>query len=224
MKKILVLMLVVNASILYGQDCSNYYYLQRNKTVELSMYDKGGDVTGKMVYSIGDVTNSNNFTTANVQSEVFDKKGRTIVKSTSTMKCNGGVMMINMKVMMPIPQSDDAIHSSAKSDEFFIEYPANMGIGDVLKDASLSLDINNNGMQQSISIFNFDRKVMDKEKVTTPAGTWDCYKITYKTKTTIKMMGVGIPVNADATEWYAPGFGVVKTFSKYGTTLITSIK
>lgn len=224
MKQIFVLALVVNVSILFGQDCSNYYFLQKNKTVELSMYDKGGDVTGRMVYSIGDVTNSNNYVTANVQSEMFDKKGRTIVKSTSTMKCNGGVMMINMKMMMPIPQSEESIQTSAKSDEFFIEYPANMSKGDLLKDGNLSMDINNNGMQQSISMLTFDRKVMDQEKVTTPAGTWDCYRISYKTKTTIKMMGVGIPVNLDGTEWYAPGFGVVKSSSKHGTMLITSIK
>ncbi len=28
----------------------------------------------------------------------------------------------------------------------------------------------------------------------------------------------------DDTEWFAPGFGVVKTQSKYGETAITSIK
>ena len=70
----------------------------------------------------------------------------------------------------------------------------------------------------------YDRKVEDKEKVSTPAGSWDCYKISYKSKMSIKMMGVGIPVSMDGTEWYAPGFGVVKSVSKHGTTEITSIK
>jgi hypothetical protein len=40
----------------------------------------------------------------------------------------------------------------------------------------------------------------------------------------IKTMGIGVPLNMDATEWFAPGFGVVKTQSKYGETAITAIK
>ena len=224
MKILFVVALVVNVSMLLAQDCNNYYYMQRNKTVEMSMYDKGGDETGKMVYSIGDVTNSNSFTVANVQSQILDKRGRTIAKGTGVMKCNGGVMMINMKMNMPIPESDQSIQTNAKSDEFFIEYPANMAKGDVLKEGNMNLEANNNGMPQSISIHTFDRKVEDKEKITTPAGTWDCYKISYKTKMTIRIMGVGVPKNLDGTEWYAPGFGVVKTVSKYGSTVITSIK
>ena len=224
MKILFVVALVVNVSMLLAQDCNNYYYMQRNKTVEMSMYDKGGDETGKMVYSIGDVTNSNSFTVANVQSQILDKRGRTIAKGTGVMKCNGGVMMINMKMNMPIPESDQSIQTNAKSDEFFIEYPANMAKGDVLKEGNMNLEANNNGMPQSISIHTFDRKVEDKEKITTPAGTWDCYKISYKSKITIKTMGVGIPVNLEGTEWFAPGFGVVKTESKHGGTAVTSIK
>jgi hypothetical protein len=37
-------------------------------------------------------------------------------------------------------------------------------------------------------------------------------------------MGIGIPMNFDVTEWFAPGFGVVKTESNGGTTQVTAIK
>jgi hypothetical protein len=37
------------------------------------------------------------------------------------------------------------------------------------------------------------------------------------------MMGMSIPVNIEGTEWFCPGFGIVKTETKYGTTLVTSI-
>ena len=40
----------------------------------------------------------------------------------------------------------------------------------------------------------------------------------------IRIMGVGVPVNMEGTEWYAPGFGVVKSVSKHGSTEITSVK
>jgi len=37
-------------------------------------------------------------------------------------------------------------------------------------------------------------------------------------------IGIGIPINMDVTEWYAPGFGTVKTQSNSGDTQIVSIK
>jgi hypothetical protein len=40
----------------------------------------------------------------------------------------------------------------------------------------------------------------------------------------IKTMGIGMPMNIEGTEWFAPGFGVVKTQSKQGGTEIVSIK
>lgn len=37
-------------------------------------------------------------------------------------------------------------------------------------------------------------------------------------------MGIGVPFNIEGTEWFAPGFGIVKTESKHGRTAITAIK
>ena len=122
MKKILLLALLFTFSSSYAQDCSNYYYMQNNKTVEMSIFDKKGAMAGRLVYSISDVTNSNSMATASVKSEMFDKKGRTIAKGSSVMKCNGGTMMINMKMVMPTPQAEQISQASAKSEDFFMEW------------------------------------------------------------------------------------------------------
>lgn len=55
MKKITGFVLVLIASVAHAQDCNNYYYLQNNKTVEMSLYDKKGDASGRLVYTISDV-------------------------------------------------------------------------------------------------------------------------------------------------------------------------
>ena len=62
-----------------------------------------------------------------------------------------------------------------------------------------------------------------KESITTPAGTWNTYKITYHNKVTMKI-GIGIPMNMDVTEWYAPGFGVVKTEASGNKMEITAVR
>ena len=89
---------------------------------------------------------------------------------------------------------------------------------------NFDMDVDNHGLKSTVSMIISDRKVAGKESVTTAAGTWDCLKIPYNSKITIKTMGIGVPIKDEGTEWFAPGFGVVKTEGKHGGTAITSIK
>lgn len=207
-----------------AQDCTNYFFLQNNKTIEMTVYNRKGDPDGRQVYAVSDVSNGGGTTTGKFNSEGFNKKGKSIVKGTGTVQCKDGILMVDLKVMMPQATQEQFAQADAKFDNVYIEYPNNMKPGDQLKDATMNLDINNKGMKQSIAMTVNNRKVEAKESVTTPAGTWDCFKISSHTKVTIKTMGIGVPMNIDGYEWYAPGFGIVKTETKHGSTAVTSIK
>jgi hypothetical protein len=207
-----------------AQDCSNYLFLQKNKTVEMTIYNKREEPNGRQVYEVSDVTSNNGVTSGNLNSELFDKKGKSLAKANSTVRCSGGVMMFDMKMMLPQQQQEQFASTEAKSDSFYLEYPSKMQIGDALKDGTLTMDIKHGGMHQTLTMLIHDRKVEGQESVTTPAGTWNCYKISYKSKLGMKTGPINIPINFEGLEWYAPGFGIVKTQSKYGGTAITSIK
>lgn len=224
MKLIAVVAALVCSLQAYSQNCSGYYFLQANKTIEMAIYNKKGDVTATQKYMVSNVSNSGGSTTADVNTEMVDKKGKQIAKGTSRMKCTGGVIMVDMKMSMPMQQGQN-YETDVQADEIYIEYPTTMSVGDKLKDAKMHLDMNGaNGMKQSVDMEVTDRKVEGKETVTTAAGTWECFRITQKTKMRIKTMGIGMPMNIEATEWYAPGFGIVKTESKHGKTEIVAIK
>lgn len=227
MKPILLLGAFLCSVGLFAQDCNTYYFMQNNKTIEMAILNKKGEQSAKQVYTVSNVNTSGNSSTADLESEMFDKKGKSMAKGKAKIKCDGGVMMMDMK--MSIPQQPGvadapAAESDVKAENVYMEYPNNMNVGDNLKNASMHLDMNNNGMKQTIDMDVFDRKVEAKEKVTTPAGSWDCYKISYKSKMKIKTMGIGMPMNIEGTEYFAPGFGIVKTQSKSGGTEIVSIK
>lgn len=210
---------------LFAQDCNGYYFLQNNKTIEMAILNKKGEQSAKQVYTVSNVSNAGSATTADLQSEMFDKKGKSMAKSNAKIKCEGGVMMVDMKMSIPTqPGTQNAVESDVKADNIFIEYPNNMNVGDNLKNATMHMDMDNNGMKQSIDMEVFDRKVEAKEKITTPAGSWDCYKISYKSKMRIKTMGIGMPMNVEGVEYFAPGFGIVKTQSKQGGTEIVAIR
>ena len=186
------------------------------------MYDKKGNPSGKLVYTVSDYKNIAGNASATLTTETFDKKGKSGVKSAGVVKCTKGVIMMDMKMSMP-PGQPLGI-TNAKTESVFIEYPGAMKVGDDLKDAHMQIETETKGMQQSVTLDIINRKVTGKEKVETPAGTWDCFIITNNTSVKIKTMGIGIPMNIELTEWFAPGFGMVKTRSKYGETLITAIR
>jgi hypothetical protein len=207
-----------------AQDCKQFYFLQKNKTIEMTIYNKKGDEAGKNVYTITDVQTSGNETSATVNSEMFDKKGKSVVKATNNIKCNGGVMMMDMKMMIPQSTAEQFKNGEAKAENVYLEYPAGMKVGDQLKDGNFTMSGQNGPMNYTVTLSITDRKVDGQESVTTSAGTWNCFRITSKSKMNMKM-AVNIPMNFESTEWYAPGFGVVKTESKGGGgTAITAIK
>ena len=225
MKLLLILGAIICSVETYAQDCNGYYFLQNNKTIEMAILNKKGEQSAKQIYTVSNVENSGNSSTADLQTEMIDKKGKTITKSKAKIKCDGGVMMVDMKMNLPQQQGMPAGNEvDAKADDIYMEYPKSMNVGDNLKNATMHMDIDNNGMKQSVDMEVFDRKVEGKEKITTPAGSWDCYKISYKSKMRIKTMGIGVPMNIEGIEYFAPGFGVVKTESKHGGTEIVSIK
>jgi hypothetical protein len=207
----------------FSQKCKNYYFLQNNKTIEMTILNKKGEPNGKQVYAVTKVNSSGDNITATVNSEFFDKSGKSLFKAANVIQCNAGVMMMDMKMSLPQAQASQIKDPTATASNVYIEYPADMKEGDNLKDATMQVDIENNGMKQSVNMQVINRKVQGKENITTPAGSWECFKITNTTKMKVKTMGIGIPVNSDVTEWFAPGFGIVKSESKGGGTIISAI-
>lgn len=224
MKFTLFIAALMTTSVLLSQDCNNFYYFQNNKTIEVSIFNKKGEPGGRQVYKVTDVKNTGASSIATINTEMFDKNEKSIAKAVNQVKCNGGILMMDMKMFMS-PEQSQQIKSEAQASDVYLSYPGNMKVGDMLPDGHMNMDIKqNNGMKMSMDVKITDRKVDRQESLTTPAGTWNCFKITYKSNIKIGVMGIGFPVKADVTEWFAPGFGTVKTESKWGKTEITSIK
>ncbi len=223
MKTFTFLMLICFAKGVHGQDCKSLYYLQNHKTVEMTIYNKKGDESARQIYSISDVKNEGSSLSSTVNAEMFDKKGKSIAKASDKIQCTGGTLKIDMKMFIPSQQMEQIKNVEATATVAYLEYPATMKVGDKLPDGKFSMDYTNNSMAGSMEISMTDRSVDAKETITSPAGSWEAFKITYNSKIKMKIAGIGIPVHAEVTEWYVPGFGIVKTQSKYGSTLITAI-
>ena len=227
MKKIFLAVIAFTCTIVTtnAQNCSKYLLLQNNKHIEMTIYNKKDKEDGKQVWNVSNLKTSGGSTTAHISTEFFNGKGNSINKGESEIKCVNGMLMMNMKLMLNEAQLKQMDNATATVSGEFLEYPATMKEGDNLKDGNFKMNYKMNGsMEVNLEMTVTQRVVGATESITSPAGTWDCIKITSSQKLLTKIAGIGIPINISVTEWFAPGVGIIKTQSKYGSTLITLIQ
>ena len=226
-----------------SQDCSQYLFLQQGKTVEVTLYNKKGEPIGRQVYTVSNVANGGGVTTGTLSTQAFDKKERPTSTSSSTIKCTGGALQVDMRLMLPDGPPGRFSNAQVSGNGGILEYPSGMKAGDSLKSANVVLSNNSNpgggppgappgpppppnpfGGGSTLTMWVYDRKVLGQESVTTNAGTWNCFKISYKSKLSFKTGPFPTNLNIEGTEWYAPGVGIIKTQTDRGSTAVTSIK
>jgi hypothetical protein len=228
MKQLLILAVFCYSSIsaLLAQDCALYYPDKENTQMEYKQYDKKGGLSGSSIQKITSIKQTANSTEIAVSAESFDAKGKSLGTANLKARCEGGVFYIDMSNYLN-QQSTDAYKDMEMSVEGGnLEMPSGMKAGDVLKDGDLKMSFSSGGMNvmnMEVSITN--RKVEAIENLTTPAGTFECYKISYDIAT--KMM---ITVKMKGVEWYAKKVGMIKSesYSKdgklQGSTVLNALK
>ena len=87
-----------------------------------------------MTYAVSDSKKNGSSITATINSEFVDAKGKSITKATNNVKCENGVMQMDMKTFIPPAQSEQMKAGEAKATDVYLEYPANLNVGDQLKD------------------------------------------------------------------------------------------
>ncbi|MCU0354244.1 MAG: hypothetical protein MUD08_10990, partial [Cytophagales bacterium] len=142
--------------------------------------DAKGKPVGKMTQRIKAVRPVAKGFSADVEAEMTDNKGKNISKATYTMACDNGVFKINMRSMMgpagsPPPGMEQARMEYTGDD---LDLPVNMRPGQTLNDGKANMKTYMGDMKLMEMDFSVrDRKVESRESVTTPAGTFDCIRV-----------------------------------------------
>ncbi|RFS21382.1 hypothetical protein DVR12_15910 [Chitinophaga silvatica] len=229
--KSLVILLLTACSVLSinAQNCKGYYYLTNNAEIEMTIFDSKDNASGKTVYKVTRVRNTGDSTISDFTNNYYDRDAQLLTSGEGHFRCYGSGVVLDMKMSIPSMQQMEDIKIPAKPNKAYLDYPAEMQVGQQLKDGLFEMTGKMNGVDVDVSYSVNNRKVAGQEMVTTPAGTWTCYKIAYDIDFEMRMMGAGIPIQFSAVEWFAPGFGTVKSVSMkdgqlVGATLITSVK
>lgn len=222
-------LMLISITIVKAQDCKNYYYMMNDAEIQITLYDKNDEINGIQTWKITNVTKSSNGYSSTATFDFSNSKGEEITKGTGTYKCEGGKLMADVHMFLPQEGMQKTSMENAKLNNAYVEYPSVLSEGMQLPDAVFDIDVNTSSIPSTAHYEMKNRKVIGKEKVSSDAGSWDAYKITYDAEMKIKMIGIGIPMKMQTTEWFVPNFGIVKSETykkgkKLGSTLLTKLK
>lgn len=193
---------------------SAYMPLKKDIFFEHTHYDKKGKVTVINRNNISDIVQTPTGYKATVAVEVLDDKEKVLKKSSFSYECDGEVVKLDMISMMDpsINESISNLDVELSGDAFII--PSDLRPGQELPDAQLEIKAFSGGMKiMTIRQTVTDRKVEGTETITTPAGTFECIKMTQNTE-----FNMLVTKSTKNVLWYAIGVGLVKseTFNRNG--------
>lgn len=209
--------------------CASLVLFHKGAVIQGKSYDGSGNEVSSSTTTIKDVRSEGNMTVADASME-FTGKATGQHTMTASYKCDGENMYIDMNSMMQnfkmLKDADMKFNGLA--------FPVKISAGQNLPEASVEMEMGKMKMKTSYK----NRTVGPAEKITTPAGTWDCFKVSSDIVTEMpglsedvrKMMEkAGKSTTTQMSIWYAPGIGPLKTELYIGGKLssrseITSVK
>lgn len=200
---------IVSNNNSWTQDCGQMDYLAKGNSWVLTQYNKRGKVTGHTDYTILDERTVDGNREWDIKTVMKDKKDEELSSATATAICDGEKILLDFQQVMQSTaamESMEGMETEIEGDN--IGYPFDMEVGMELEDVSVSIKAKSGGVQLvKVDTKIKDRLVEAKETITTPAGDFDAFKIV---QTSVVEMGI-IKTETSSIDWYAPGFGIVKS-------------
>ena len=215
-KSALLIVVLGFSSVGVSQECDMYFPLIEGNSWVVSNYNKKGKLQTEELNTIVSKETTAEGEKATIKIEVLDKKKKeeeTTVELTYKVECKAGELIMDMQMYIPQEQTESSQSAEVIMEATNVEFPSNLKVGQELEDASVSAVLSTTGMTM-FTINIVDRKVIAIENLTTPAGTFECYKITQ----TAKMKIVFLNITATTITYFSKGVGVVRTenYSKNG--------
>ena len=192
-----------------AQDCSTGFYpIKEGTHFQMTFYDEKGKANNVSDQTIKTSTTTATGVTLTISQNMTNSKGKTFLEnSTSTVTCENGVIQMNISDMSmgDVFSKFKGMEVTVKGDG--VKIPSSMEVGQQLSDGATEFKVGMSGMTIMTMSFNMtNRKVEAKESKTTPAGTFDCYKISYD----MEMKGMG-KRSFHVVQWMAKGVGMVRS-------------
>ena len=179
MKVLLFLLLtffVVSGKV-QAQDCMGISF-KTGMQFEMTTFNTKDKPTGKISYMVKDVHKEGGSTVMDMTAQFEDEKGKQRPPYTVRYTCTGDELVADLSGMMQAMQSNmKDMELKMKMNKLI--YPAKLSVGQKLGDGQIEAELMTNGNTMSTMVMTMgNRQVDGQQSITTPAGTFDTYKVT----------------------------------------------
>ena len=206
--------------------CGNAILFHEGMVIESKTYNAAGAPIHQSIATVTKVFDEGGMTVAQMESKSSNADGSDEKATTTTYRCDGQNLQMDLSSLL-------GDNKNMKIEGSGFSFPLNIAEGQTLPDVNYSISMDRNGKTVKISSFMKDRKVVGKETVTIPGGTFECYKIAsvVEASTEIEGMDEATKKIMDAMKtkmpktsmvlWYAPEATVMKFEMYQGDKLVS---
>ncbi len=196
-----------------AQNCEIPFFKEK-AVIEMRQFSSKDKEESKSIVEVlkVDKTNANNIESTVKATIVDSKKDKVVNEGEVKFSCNNGDFTIDLSSLIPPGTLEGFKDMEIKADAASLVLPKNITAGQSLPDATMDIEIWNNGTKISTVTINVtNRKVATKENLTVPAGTFEVFKITYDTELIMNTMGIKIPNRSSTIDFFSFKAGSVRT-------------
>lgn len=192
-----------------------FFAMKKGSVQVYANKDAKGKVTSQSRNRINDITGEKNAFAIYYDTESLDDKGKPNSKDPMLINyrvvVKDGIMYLDTKAMFGDLEGMNDVVATGTT----MRIPNNLTVGQAVPDAKAAAKI---GFMNCVVAMT-EGKCVAFEDVTVEAGTFKCYKVSYKINSTV----LGVKKEGTSTIWYAKGVGEVKveTIDKNGKLVAT---
>lgn len=186
------LALVLTLGSFISSDLCEGLMFTKGATLEMENYSQGKKA-GVIRQVVKDVKSTGDKKEAIVHVENFDTGNNKDFDGDVTYVCDGSKVMIDAQSIIRSIKQPGMENLNMQIEQGYFEYPLNPSAGQTLPDMKFSIKMSDKASGQEIGTMKMifeNRKIEGKENVTTPAGTFSCWKVKADTRMELNMMGM----------------------------------
>ncbi|MBL7899476.1 MAG: hypothetical protein JNJ99_13135 [Crocinitomicaceae bacterium] len=189
--------------------CEGYWLVEKGITLEYKDYNSKDKLQGSQLSSITELVDVNGVLNVTLHSITKDDKDKVTSEGDYKFTCNNGEITIDMKAAMESQGQgmEEMEGMEVTIDQSNLVYPSKFEVGQTLPDGTMTMKVSSSGMVVMTMVTKItDRKVEAFESVTTPAGTFECVKMSQITHMDMGMM----KSSTKSIDWFTLGVGSVR--------------
>lgn len=202
------MLLVLAALFSHAQiDCEGYLPFEEGLVFEQTHYDAKGKITSVTSATFKEIQEVDGGFRGTVAYTMSDGKKKDMGEGDYLIECFEGVLKMDLSSMMNPAMTEAYQNMEMTMSGDGLNFPRQLEVGEVLPDGMTRMEVASNGV--SIVTLTFESKnrtVEAREKVATPAGTFDCFRI----REEIAYNAMFLKRTFSIVGWYAKGVGLVK--------------